>query len=88
VGRVAGDTSGSEERPATEWRYANCIRVGHNAFEFLLDFGQVSETGEPATSAVKIVTNPQFAKALRETLDEAIREYEQTFGLIRIKEDI
>jgi hypothetical protein len=85
---VAGETSGSKERPATEWHYANCIRVGHNAFEFLLDFGQLSEAGEPATSTMKIVINPQFAKALRETLDEAIREYEQTFGVIRITEEI
>jgi hypothetical protein len=34
----------NESQPATgelEGRYANYFKVGHNAFEFLLDFGQL-----------------------------------------------
>lgn len=31
----------SPDRGELEGRYANTFKVGHNAFEFLVDFGQV-----------------------------------------------
>jgi len=52
----------------------------------MLDFGQVPEAGE-AKYSVRIVGNPQFAKALWRTLGEAIHEYERAFGVIRDTED-
>ena len=65
-----------------EGRYANSFQVGHNAFEFLLDFGQVApERGRPHFHT-RIITSPVYAKALTEILRESIHQYEQAFGTI------
>lgn len=65
-----------------EGRYANCFEVGHNAFEFLLDFGQLFPESEKAQFHTRIITSPVYAKALLEILRESIGRYEQTFGAI------
>lgn len=65
-----------------EGRYANYFKIGHNAFEFLLDFGQLYPgNGEPQLHT-RIITSPTYAKALFETLQESIQYYEETFGAI------
>jgi hypothetical protein len=69
-----------------EGRYANSFRIGHNAFEFLLDFGQVSPEHEEAQFHSRIITGPVFAKAFAKLLQDALRRYEQVFGVIP-KED-
>jgi len=66
-----------------EGRYANYFKVGHNAFEFLLDFGQFYAESQRAQFHTRIVTNPIYARALFETLQECINQYEQTFGPIQ-----
>ncbi len=65
-----------------EGRYANAFQVGHNAFEFLLDFGQVTPESEKIHFYTRIITSPTYAKALLGTLQESIDRYEQTFGAI------
>jgi hypothetical protein len=65
-----------------EGRYANAFQVGHNAFEFLLDFGQVAPESEQIHFYTRIITSPAYAKALLGTLRESIDRYEQTFGAI------
>ena len=65
-----------------EGRYANAFQVGHSAFEFLLDFGQVSPESEQVQLHTRIITGPVYAKAFLETLRESIERYEQTFGAI------
>jgi Protein of unknown function (DUF3467) len=67
-----------------EGRYANYFQVGHNAFEFLLDFGQFYPEGEQEQIDIhtRIVTSPAYVKALLETLRESIGRYEQSFGAI------
>lgn len=75
-----------------EARYANHFRVGHNEYEFFLDFGQfhVSESaggheddGDDAEkSIVRIVVGPVFARALLDTLQRAVGEYEGAHGPI------
>jgi uncharacterized protein DUF3467 len=69
-----------------EGRYANSFRIGHNAFEFLLDFGQVSPEHEEAQFHSRIITGPVFAKAFAKLLQDALSRYEQVFGVIP-KED-
>ncbi len=65
-----------------EGRYANYFKVGHNAFEFLLDLGQFyPESAEPQIHT-RIITSPIYAKALSGILRESIEQYEQTFGVI------
>jgi len=76
----------NESPPTTgelEGRYANYFKVGHNAFEFLLDFGQFYAESQRAHFHTRIVTNPIYARALFETLQEGINQYEQTFGAIQ-----
>jgi len=65
-----------------EARYANYFKVGHNAFEFVLDAGQFYPESEEAELYTRIITSPIYAKALVETLQGAIEHYEQTFGII------
>lgn len=82
-----GEPFGTEERSGPEWHYANCIRVGHNAFKFMLDFGQMSENSSAPKYGIRIVGDPPFAKSLWRMLGEAIGEYEQTFAAIPDRED-
>ena len=65
-----------------EGRYANYFKVGHNAFEFLLDFGQFYPESKKEQFHTRIVTSPFYAKALLEILRESSDRYEQTFGAI------
>lgn len=63
-----------------EGKYANYFQVGHNAFEFLLDFGQMYADGTEERFHTRIVTGPSYAKELLKVLNESIEQYEATFG--------
>jgi len=65
-----------------EGRYANDFQVGHNAFEFVFDFGQFYPEAIAARFHTRIITGPAYAKVLSKTLQKAIEQYEQTFGVI------
>jgi hypothetical protein len=65
-----------------EGRYANYFKIGHNALEFLFDFGQLYAESQRAQFHTRIVTHPSYAKALLGLLQEAIAQYERTFGVI------
>jgi len=76
------------EKPETqnghqlEGRYANYFQVGHNAFEFALDFGQLYVNGLDGHIHSRIITSPRYVKALLETLSASIDGYERDFGEI------
>jgi hypothetical protein len=62
--------------------YSNYLKVGQNAFEFLLDFGQMYiDDGEPQFHA-RIITTPVYAKAFLKVLQDCIDHYERNFGTI------
>ena len=63
-------------------RYANYFKVGHNAFEFVFDFGQTYAQKRPAPLHTRIITTPVYAKSLLGLLHESIDQYEQLFGTI------
>ncbi len=65
-----------------EGRYANYFKVGHNAFEFILDAGQFYPEGKEAQLHTRIVTSPVYAKALLKILQGAVNRYEQVLGNI------
>jgi hypothetical protein len=65
---------------AIEGKYANYFQIGHNAFEFLLDFGQKYSEGKREHFHTRIVTSPSYAKELLKVLGESLEQYEQTFG--------
>ena len=75
-----------QETGLLEGRYANYFKVGYNAFEFLLDFGQFNPERELPQFHTRIITSPIYAKALLEIIRESLDRYEQTFGAIH-KED-
>ena len=64
-----------------EGRYANIFQVGHNAFEFVLEFGQAN-LAEAARNHTRIVTGPVYAKVFLTILHESVDRYEQAFGPI------
>lgn len=62
--------------------YANHFKVGFNAFEFLIDFGQAYEDAAFERSHTRIVTGPVYAKALATLLLQSLASYEAAFGRI------
>ena len=63
--------------------YSNYLKIGHNAFEFLFDFGQFYMGSEEADFHTRVVTSPIYAKAFLETLGHSIAQYEAAYGAIR-----
>jgi hypothetical protein len=68
-----------------EGRYANYFKVGHNAFEFVIEFSQFYPESEEAELCARIITPPIYAKTLLEILRESIERHEQAFGVIQSK---
>lgn len=66
-----------------EGRYANYFKVGHNAYEFIIDFGQYDAENDQAELYRRIVTNPYYAKELLSILLRSVKQYEQTYGAIK-----
>ena len=78
---LAHEVSRDGRKP--EGQYSNYFKVGHNAFEFVLDFGQFYPENGDAQLHTRIITSPIYLKNLLETLRESIERYEQTFGNIQ-----
>lgn len=66
-----------------EGHYANYFKVGHNAYEFVIDFGQYNVETDQAELYRRIVTSPYYARELLTVLLKSIEQYEQTYGAIR-----
>ena len=73
----------SQDAKKFEGRYANYFKVGHNAFEFVIDFSQFYSESAKAEFCTRIITPPIYAKTLLKTLRESIDRYEQAFGVIQ-----
>lgn len=54
-------------------KYANYFEVGHNAFEFVIDFGQYE--GKDVAWHSRVIVNPNAARALLDVLQRSIEEY-------------
>lgn len=59
-----------KKRSSQTARYANFFQVGHNAYEFLLEFGQ-----QDAEIHTRIYLSPQHARMLSDLLLDALREH-------------
>jgi hypothetical protein len=66
-----------------EGRYANYFEIGHNAFEFLLDFGQLYSEAPEGRMHTRIVTSPIFARRLAVVLNRTLSQYDQAYGRVR-----
>ena len=73
----------SRDSRKLEGRYSNYFKVGHNAFEFVVDFGQFYSESKEAHLHTRIITSPVYIKSLLETLRDSIEQYEQAFGAIQ-----
>jgi hypothetical protein len=73
----------SDRSQLGEGRYANYFEIGHNAFEFLFDLGQLGMDAEPARIYMRVITSPSGARKLCQLLNEALAEYLKAFGPIR-----
>lgn len=62
--------------------YANYCDIGHNAFEFLFDFGQFLPERSSVQIITRIVSGPVQAKLFARLLSEAVGRYEATHGPI------
>lgn len=65
-----------------EGRYSNYAEIGHNATEFVFDFGQVWFDGASAGVYVRVITNPDTAVRLYDLLDESLSQYRSRYGEI------
>ena len=59
--------------------YANYFEVGHNAFEFLIDFGQIDPYSGKFNIASRTAISPTHAKLLSGLLSSAVRQYEEQY---------
>jgi uncharacterized protein DUF3467 len=78
---MADDPGGSDSGDALEGRYANFFQVGHNAYEFVLEFGQANPP-DPARCHTRVITSPAYAKAFLMIMRKSIDQYEKDFGAI------
>jgi hypothetical protein len=79
------DPPGQVENEGIEGKYANYFMVGHNAWEFLVDFGQ-KYMDQQVQVHTRIVTGPIYAKELLNVLSQSIEQYEAQFGEIKQQE--
>ena len=79
---MSGENKDVQDNGQPNGRYANHFKVGHNAFEFVLDFGQNYAQAEPALLHTRIITTPAFAKIFSALIQESIDQHEQLFGTI------
>ena len=73
----------SRDSRKLEGRYSNYFKVGHNAFEFVVDFGQFYSESKEEHLHTRIITSPIYVKSLLETLQDSIEQYEHKFGPIQ-----
>jgi hypothetical protein len=62
--------------------YTNYFEVGHNAYEFLLDFGQFQPEATKIVLHTRIAVGPVHAKLLSRMLCSAIEKFEADNGPI------
>ena len=63
-------------------QYANWFNIGHNNFEFVLDFGQFHAEELQPLVHTRIVAVPSYAKTLARLLNESLCKFEAEFGPI------
>lgn len=62
--------------------YANYFEVGHNAYEFLIDFGQIDPRTGDVNISSRLALGPTHAKLFARLLQGAIEKFEEEHGLI------
>lgn len=73
--------------------YSNLMMISHRKEEFILDFlflqPQRAQQGQAvATLRSRVITSPEHAKRILRALQENVRRYEETFGVIEEATDM
>lgn len=91
---VLGETAfGQSTGPCTEHRrlplarYANYFEVGYNAYEFLVDVGQVEPQSGEIQIVGRIAVGPVYAKLLSRLLADLVKQFELSHDVIPDFED-
>lgn len=69
----------SGEAGALEGRYANYFKIGYNAFEFVLDFGQQYNRHKKPILHTRIIISPAYVDTLIGLLQKTIQEHSATY---------
>jgi hypothetical protein len=69
------------DRVPPEGRYANFFKVGHNAYEIVIEFGQLYKTERTPRIHGRVITSPAYARELLATLQQALHEYQEEYRL-------
>jgi Protein of unknown function (DUF3467) len=85
---VSDDLQDGKEDGELEGRYANYFQVGHNAFEFVLEFGQLYRGGDAPSLHTRIIANPAYVKEFLQVLGNALNAYQHTFGELDDPDDL
>ena len=78
-------SDGKQTRASTRGtmaRYANYFEIGHNPYEFLIDFGQFQPEAANVLRHTRIIFGPTHAKLLEHMLHDAVQRYEVENGVI------
>ena len=73
--------SGQANNPL-EGRYANYFKIGYNAFELIIDFGQCYADNEEPQLHTRIITSPAYGKAVLKALRDSLDQFEKIYGPI------
>jgi hypothetical protein len=73
--------------------YSNLMMISHRKEEFILDFLFVQPQRTPQGQAVanlrsRVITSPEHMKRILKAMQENIRRYEETFGVIEEATDL
>ncbi len=66
--------------------YANLAIISHSTSEFIVDFVRIMPGIPKAEVKSRIILTPEHAKRLMLALQDNIRKFEQTNGMIRMPE--
>ena len=73
--------------------YANLLMISHRKEEFVLDFLFVQPQRTPQGQSIanlrsRVITSPEHTKRILRALQENLRRYEETFGVIQEATDM
>ena len=73
--------------------YSNLMMISHRKEEFILDFLFLQPQRSPQGQAVatlrsRVITSPEHAKRILRALQENLRRYEESFGMIEEATDM
>lgn len=69
------EQSNTEQQTPERAVYANYLRVGQNAFEFFLDFGQRFDDVDEGRFHTRVVTSPEHAASFNDTITIALADH-------------